>query len=45
MEFSDSQLETAIRNADAAGRIEDVQSLSSEYNRRKQSKEINEAIK
>ena len=42
MEISDSQLDTAIRNADAAGRIEDVQSLSREYNRRQKKKVINE---
>tara|TARA_R100001086_G_scaffold109135_1_gene55317 strand:+ start:980 stop:4960 length:3981 start_codon:yes stop_codon:yes gene_type:complete len=35
MAFTDEQLEIAIRNADAAGRKEDVQALSVEYNRRK----------
>jgi hypothetical protein len=36
MEFTDEQLETAIRNADSAGNVQDVQALAVEYNRRKQ---------
>lgn len=36
MEFTDEQLETAIRNADSAGNVQDVQALAVEYNRRKE---------
>jgi len=39
MEFTDEQLETAIRNADSAGNVQDVQALAVEYNRRKQASE------
>jgi len=44
MEFTDEQLETAIRNADSAGNVQDVQALAVEYNRRKEASQQNRGL-
>jgi len=44
MEFTDEQLETAIRNADSAGNVQDVQALAVEYNRRKDASQQDQGL-
>ena len=44
MEFTDEQLETAIRNADSAGNVQDVQALAVEYNRRKEASQQDQGL-